>query len=589
MDAIKMQGIVKCFGPVRANDGIDFTVEQQEIHCLLGENGTGKSTLMNILFGLYHPDEGEIFIHEKKAEISNPNDAYALGIGMVHQHFMLVNQLTVLENIIIGKEQGGLFLDPKKCEEKVSELINRFGFQIDLHEKVVNLSVGMRQRVEILKTLYRGADIIILDEPTAVLTPQEVEELFKILRQLKKDGKTIVFITHKLNETMSLSDRITVIRKGKVVFRCKTADTNEKELATQMVGRSVETVVAKRGNTSGKAVLELKAVRLQDKAQETVSLTVHAGEILGIAGVDGNGQQELEAMIVGNQKVKEGSILIYGTPVEKMSVKERKKLGLGYIPSDRHKNAMVSSFSIAENFLLGYQDNPEYCKRGFIRFDALRKDAKEQVERFETRLAGLDQEIGQLSGGNQQKVIFGRETSHDPGFMLVAQPVRGLDIGAIEKVHKTLLELKEQGKAILLISAELSEVMNLSDRIAVLYEGEGIRLICKGLLPDEGSYSDDIHMLLLAENSGTAPVVVQVDSGSVSVNGFMTSVWGVGDTVEPGRCTLVDLELRGDSLDGNGITEIAEITNIEASFEVRDKNYNTLAEFAITYTAAPGA
>lgn len=230
MDAIKMQGIVKCFGPVRANDGIDFTVEQQEIHCLLGENGTGKSTLMNILFGLYHPDEGEIFIHGKKAAIANPNDAYALGIGMVYQHFMLVNQLTVLENIIIGKEQGGLFLDPKKCEEKVSELINRFGFQIDLHEKVVNLSVGMRQRVEILKTVYRGADIIILNEPTAVLTPQEVEELFKILRQLKKDGKTIIFITHKLNETMSLSDRITVIRKGKVVFRCKTADTDEKEL-----------------------------------------------------------------------------------------------------------------------------------------------------------------------------------------------------------------------------------------------------------------------------------------------------------------------------------------------------------------------
>lgn len=424
MDAIKMQGIVKCFGPVRANDGIDFTVEQQEIHCLLGENGTGKSTLMNILFGLYHPDEGEIFIHGKKAAIANPNDAYALGIGMVHQHFMLVNQLTVLENIIIGKEQGGLFLDPKKCEEKVSELINGFGFQIDLHEKVVNLSVGMRQRVEILKTLYRGADIIILDEPTAVLTPQEVEELFKILRQLKKDGKTIVFITHKLNETMSLSDRITVIRKGKVVFRCKTADTDEKELATQMVGRSVETVVAKKGTVSGEAVLELKNVRLQDKAQETVSLTVHAGEILGIAGVDGNGQQELEAMIVGNQKVKEGSILIHGTPVEKMSVKERKKLGLGYIPSDRHKNAMVSSFSIAENFLLGYQDNPEYCKHGFIRFDTLRKDAGEQAEKFETRLAGLDQEI------------------------------------------------KEQGKAILLISAELSEVMNLSDRIAVLYEGE---------------------------------------------------------------------------------------------------------------------
>ena len=471
MDAIKMQGIVKCFGPVRANDGIDFTVERQEIHCLLGENGTGKSTLMNILFGLYHPDEGEIYINGKKAAISNPNDAYALGIGMVHQHFMLVNQLTVLENIIIGREQGGLFLDWKASEEQVAGLVRRFGFRIDLHEKVANLSVGMRQRVEILKTLYRGADIIILDEPTAVLTPQEVEELFKILRQLKKDGKTIVFITHKLNETMSLSDRITVIRKGKVVFRCNTADTNEKELATQMVGRSVETVVAKRGEAVGKPVLELKQVRLQDKAQGTVSLTVHAGEILGIAGVDGNGQQELEAMIAGNQEVKEGAILIEGTPVERLSVKERKKLGLGYIPSDRHRNAMVPSFSIEENFLLGYQEEPEYCKNGFIQFENLKKDAREQLELFETKFAGLDQQIGQLSGGNQQKVIFGRETSHDPSFMLVAQPVRGLDIGAIEKVHKTLLELKERGKAILLISAELSEVMNLSDRIAVLYEG----------------------------------------------------------------------------------------------------------------------
>lgn len=360
MDAIRMQGIVKCFGPVRANDGIDFTVGKQEIHCLLGENGTGKSTLMNILFGLYHPDEGEIYINEKKAAISNPNDAYALGIGMVHQHFMLVNQLTVLENIIIGKEQGGLILDRKASEEKVSQLIERFGFQIDLHEKVVNLSVGMRQRVEILKTLYRGADIIILDEPTAVLTPQEVEELFKILRQLKEDGKTIVFITHKLNETMSLSDWITVIRKGKVVFRCNTADTNEKELATQMVGRSVETVVSQKSGTVGAPVLEIQNIRIQDKAQETVSLTVHAGEILGIAGVDGNGQQELEGMISGNQRVREGTILICGTPVEKLPVKERKKLGLGYIPSDRHRNAMVPSFSIAENFLLGYQEEPEW-------------------------------------------------------------------------------------------------------------------------------------------------------------------------------------------------------------------------------------
>lgn len=484
MDAIKMKGIVKCFGSVRANDGIDLTVKQAEIHCLLGENGTGKSTLMNILFGLYHPDEGEIYIHEKEAAIANPNDAYALGIGMVHQHFMLVNQLTVLENIIMGNEPGGIFLDKKESENKVSSLAKRFGFQINLHEKIVNLSVGMRQRVEILKTLYRGADIIILDEPTAVLTPQEVEELFKILLQLKKDGKTILFITHKLNETMALSDRITVIRKGKVVFRCDTKDTNEKELAARMVGRSVETVVAKKG-VVGKSVLELKQVRLLEKARQTVSLTVHAGEILGIAGVDGNGQQELEAMVAGTQKIKEGTIFINGTPAEKMSVKERKKLGLGYIPSDRHRNAMIPSFSIAENFLLGYQENPEYCKHGFIQFDALRKDAKKQAELFETKLAGLDQQIGQLSGGNQQKIVFGRETSHNPAFMLVAQPVRGLDIGAIEKVHKTLLELKEQGKAILLISAELSEVMNLSDRIAVLYEGEVSALFENGTYTKE--------------------------------------------------------------------------------------------------------
>lgn len=472
MDAIKMVGIVKCFGPVRANDGIDFTVKHQEIHCLLGENGTGKSTLMNILFGLYHPDAGEIFINEKKASIANPNDAYALGIGMVHQHFMLVGQLTVLENIILGKESGGFFLNRRESRARVEELVERFGFRIDLDEKVVNLSVGMKQRVEILKTLYRGADIIILDEPTAVLTPQEVEELFKILRQLKKSGKTIVFITHKLNETMSLSDRITVIRKGKVVFCCNTQDTNEKELATQMVGRQVESVVAKKGQQTGDVVLELKEVRLHERAEHTVSLTVRAGEILGIAGVDGNGQQELEEMIVGNRKVTEGSILLGGKPIHTLPVKDRKAMGIGYIPSDRHKNAMVSGFSITENFLLGYQNTPEYCKKGFIDYDRLKQDAGKQVEAFEIKVAGVEQEIGQLSGGNQQKVILGREISHDPGLVLVAQPVRGLDIGAIERVHKTLLQLKEQGKAILLISAELSEVMNLSDRIAVFYEGE---------------------------------------------------------------------------------------------------------------------
>lgn len=472
MDAIRMEGIVKTFGPVRANDGIDFVVKKTDIHCLLGENGTGKSTLMNILFGLYHADQGEIFINEEKVAISNPNDAYNRGIGMVHQHFMLVNQLTVLENIILGNETGKFFINKEESYKKVQELVEKFGFQIDLKTKVEDLSVGMKQRVEILKTLYRGADIIILDEPTAVLTPQEVEELFKILRQLRKDGKTIIFITHKLNETMALSDRVTVIRKGKVVFNCNTSDTSEKELATQMVGRQVEDIVSTRTKATGETALELREVRLHERAQSLVNLEVHQGEILGIAGVDGNGQQELEGLIVGNGKLTEGEILIYGKSVGNVPIKDRKSMGLGYIPSDRHRNAMVAEFSITENFLLGYQDEKGYCRAGFVDYKAVEKDAKEQVEKFEIKVADTDQQIGQLSGGNQQKVILGREISHDPGVILVAQPIRGLDIGAIERVHKTLLELKEQGKAILLISAELSEVMNLSDRIAVLYEGE---------------------------------------------------------------------------------------------------------------------
>lgn len=472
MKAIEMTGIVKCFGEVRANDGIDFEVEKQEIHCLLGENGTGKSTLMNILFGLYKADAGEVRIYEKPAVITNPNDAYAMGIGMVHQHFMLVNQMTVLENIIMGNESGRFFLDRTASRNKVKELVERFGFKINLDEKIVNLSVGMKQRVEILKTLYRGAEIIILDEPTAVLTPQEVEELFRILLQLKENGKTIVFITHKLNETMAFSDRVTVIRKGKVVFRCQTADTTEKELATQMVGRQVESIVSKPVDEQGQVLLEVKGVRLLKKAEKTVSLKVRRGEILGIAGVDGNGQQELEDFIIGNRTLTEGAIYLDGTSIQDKTIKERKAMGIGYIPSDRHKNAMIPSFSISENFLLGYQETREYVKHGFIDYKQLEKDAGKQIEAFEIKTAGVDQEIGQLSGGNQQKVILGREISHDPGLVVVAQPVRGLDIGAIEKVHKTLLELKAQKKAILLISAELSEVMNLSDRIAVLYEGE---------------------------------------------------------------------------------------------------------------------
>ena len=499
-EVLRMQNITKIYpNGFVANKDITFGVGVNEIHALVGENGAGKTTLMKILFGMEPAQEGKIFINGKEEKITNPLDAIAKGVGMVHQHFMLVPSLTVAENIVLGPEpkKYATLIDMAKAVRDTQEICEKYNLKVDPTARVRDLPVGMKQKVEILKALYRNAQVLILDEPTAVLTPQEVDELFKILRQLKKDGKTIVFITHKLNETMALSDRITVLRKGKVVCRCNTSETNEKELAAKMVGRSVETVMTKKGQIRGDVVMELKNVRLLKKAQETVSLTVHAGEILGIAGVDGNGQQELEALIIGNKKMKEGSLLINGTEARKMSVKERKKLGIGYIPSDRHKNAMIADFSIAENFLLGYQDKPQYNNHGFINYANLRKDAQEQADRFETKLAGLDQPIGQLSGGNQQKIILGRETSHDPSFMLVAQPVRGLDIGAIEKVHRTLLELKEQGKAILLISAELSDIMNLSDRIAVLYEGRVSALF------ENGEYTkEEIGLFMTGKSAG---------------------------------------------------------------------------------------
>lgn len=472
MLAIDMKGITKRFPGVLANDSIDFQVNKQEIHCLLGENGTGKSTLMNVLFGLYLPEEGEIYINEEKASISNPNDAYKLGIGMVHQHFMLVNQMTVLENIILGNETGRFFIDRKKSRESVQNLITKFDFKLELDRKIAELSVGMKQRVEIVKTLYRGADIIILDEPTAVLTPQEVSELFKILRQLREDGKTIVFITHKLNETMELSDQVTVLRKGKKVVTVNTCDTTQEELARYMVGRQVEAIVGEHSCADAQVVLEAKNLKLNGKTNRPVHLFVRAGEILGVAGVEGNGQQELEELLVGTRAVEQGEIMLLGQEISYMPVKRRKAMGIGYIPADRHKNAMLGNFSVKENYLLGYQDDPCFSRRGFIDYKKLKQSAQTQVQDFEVKVADLEHQIGTLSGGNQQKVILGREVSHDPRLVIAAQPIRGLDIGAIEYVHKTLLRLRAEGKAILLISAELSEIMNLSDRIAVLYEGE---------------------------------------------------------------------------------------------------------------------
>lgn len=470
--AVEMKNISKRFPGVLANDNISFSVKRQEIHCLLGENGTGKTTLMNILFGLYKADEGSIYINGKVANIANSRIAHEMRIGMVHQHFMLVNRMSVLENIILGSEHGKYHLDLKESYEQVSQLAKKYKFDMDLHAKVEDLPVGMKQRAEILKTLYRGADIIILDEPTAVLTPQEVEELFVILRELKTKGKTIIFITHKLNETMGIADCVTVLRNGKNIVTKKVEETNPAELARYMVGRDVKFDLEKKEVDIGECVLSIKDLRLQSKAADTIDLEVHAGEIVGIAGVAGNGQTELEEIIMGLRKVKQGSVIVHGQDLKSMATRERRRLGIGYIPSDRHKRALLKSFSIVENVLLGFHREKSFVKNGLIQQKVLKEYSKTIVEDFNIKVADVEQSIDTLSGGNQQKVIVGREFSQDPSFILAAQPIVGLDVGAIEYIHELILKYRNEGKAILLISAELSEIMKLSDRIAVLYEGE---------------------------------------------------------------------------------------------------------------------
>lgn len=470
--AIEMKNITKKFPGVIANNKIDLSINSQEIHSLLGENGAGKTTLMNILFGIYEPDEGSVFIKGQAANIKNPKTALDMGIGMVHQHFMLVERMTILENIVLGYEHGGFLLDMKKSYEIVDELSKKFKFNLELDTKVEDLSVGMKQRVEILKTLYRGADIIILDEPTAVLTPKEADELFIILNELKKRGKTIIFITHKLNETMAVADRITVLRDGRNIKTLSKNETNEEELARLMVGREINFNLKKEDYDPGDVLIALKGLKLLDKAKQPVDLEIYKGEILGIAGVEGNGQLELEEMLMGLRQVKSGSIHLNGADITRLPTKKRKLLGLGYIPSDRHKRAMLGSFSIEENFLLGFHFHPPFFRKGLLQRKVLKKHSVDMIEKFDIKTPSEEQKIKLLSGGNQQKVIISREISQDPVFVLAAQPTRGLDIGAIEYIHGILLELRNKGKAVLLISADLNEVMKISDRIAVIYEGE---------------------------------------------------------------------------------------------------------------------
>ena len=476
---IEMLNIRKEFPGIVANDDITLQLRKGEIHALLGENGAGKSTLMSVLFGLYQPEAGEIRKNGEVVKISNPNDATALNIGMVHQHFKLVDVFTVLDNIILGAEDVKLgFLQKKEARKKVQELSQKYKLQVDLDAKVENISVGMQQRTEILKMLYRDNEILIFDEPTAMLTPQEIDELMETMRGFAKEGKSILFITHKLNEIMAVADRVTVLRKGKYVGTVNVADTDKQELSNMMVGRPVQLQVTKEDANPGQTVLSVRELtvpsRLSKKeAVKNVSFDVRAGEILCIAGIDGNGQTELIYGITGLEKASKGKITLLGKDISKCSIAKRNAAGLSHIPEDRHKHGLVLDDSLENNLVLQRFNEPAFQKMGFVKKAAVREYAEKIIGQYDVRSGqGAVTTARSMSGGNQQKAIIGRELDRENPLLIAVQPTRGLDVGAIESVHSQIIQQRDAGKAVLLVSLELEEVMNLSDRILVMYEGE---------------------------------------------------------------------------------------------------------------------
>jgi ABC-type uncharacterized transport system ATPase subunit len=474
---LELKGITKRFPGVLANDGVDFDLRKGEVHALLGENGAGKSTLMNILYGLYHPDEGEFRLNGKPLRIHSPREAIDSGIGMVHQHFMLIPVMTVAENIVLAAEPTkGPFLDEGKAEARVRDLSERFGLAVRPGARVESISVGMQQRVEILKALYRGAEILILDEPTAVLTPQESSELFEIINSLKSEGKSIIFISHKLNEVLEIADRITVLRRGKTIDTVPREGATEEGLARLMVGRDVILRVDKGAADPGDPLLTVQDLRVNDErgleCVRELSFEVRAREIVGIAGVDGNGQSELIDAITGLRRPEGGRIVVAGEDITRESPRDALDAGVGHIPEDRQVRGLVLDFSLAENIALhDYREEPD-SKYGWLFPKRLIARARALLKEFDVRGGGPATRAGALSGGNQQKVIVAREVSRDPRVLVAAQPTRGLDVGAIEFVHRRLVEERDEGRAILLVSFELDEILSLSDRILVLYEGQ---------------------------------------------------------------------------------------------------------------------
>jgi len=476
--AVDMRGITKQFPGVLANNHVDFSVRPEEIHALVGENGAGKSTLMNILYGLFPPDSGEIHINGKQAHIGGPRDAIALGIGMVHQHFMLIPVFSVGENIMLGREPvaGPDFYDHARARTAINELTKRYGLALNPDARMGDLPVGLQQRAEIVKVLYRGANILILDEPTGVLTPQETKELFVVLRDLVKSGKTIIFISHKLKEVLEISDRITVMRRGKVVGHLTTRQTNEEEIATMMVGREVLLRVDKKPATPGAVVMRVENISANTDrgvpALKGVSFELRQGEILGIAGVEGNGQSELMEVLAGTRQVTGGRVLLGDRDITTYDARTERGAGVAFIPEDRRGTGLVLSFSIAENSILGRERSPTFSWNEFVlKLVAIKEWARRLVKEFDIRTPSIEVAARNLSGGNQQKVIVAREMGSKPKVLLAAQPTRGVDIGAIEFIHRRIVQERDEGTAVLLVSAELDEVRSLSDRIAVMYEG----------------------------------------------------------------------------------------------------------------------
>ncbi|MBO1003127.1 ABC transporter ATP-binding protein [Pseudogracilibacillus auburnensis] len=483
---IEMLNIRKEFPGIVANDNITLQVKKGEIHALLGENGAGKSTLMNVLFGLYQPEEGNIRIKGEKVQVTNPNIANDLGIGMVHQHFMLVEPFTVTQNIILGSEPTKVGLtNLKKAEQEVQKLSDQYGLQVDPRARIRDISVGMQQRVEILKMLYRGADVLILDEPTAVLTPQEINELMEIMQSLVKEGKSIILITHKLKEIMQVCDRCTVIRKGVGIGTVNVSETSVDELASLMVGRAISFKTEKAEATPGDVVLKVENLHVNDSRNvalvKGLNLEVKANEIVGIAGIDGNGQTELIEAIAGLKKVESGTITLNNEPITNLPPREITERGLAHIPQDRQKLGLVLEFPVSENVALQSYYKQPYSKNKMLHYDKINEFAERIVKEYDVRTPSIHTKSSALSGGNQQKVIIGREVDRSPDLLIAAQPTRGLDVGAIEFIHRKLVEERDNGRAVLLLSFELDEIINVSDRIVVIFDGQ----IVADLKPEE--------------------------------------------------------------------------------------------------------